>query len=218
MSDASSTPSLQQQIEVIVQEYLSYGEAGKAYFASIRRLVEVLMHQDAARKTLQAGMCAPDFTLPASDGNTIKLSDLWQRGAVVVTFFRGGWCPFCSLTLRAYDVMLPRVQQLGASMVALSPQSTQHSRNMGSFHFPLLHDYNNAVARQYGLVYTVPEFARRYVDDLVEYNQTDTWELPIAGTFVVDRSGTITLAYVNPDYVRRLEPATILAELRRLRA
>ncbi|MBC8162850.1 MAG: AhpC/TSA family protein [Roseiflexaceae bacterium] len=169
---------------------------------------------------LAAGMIAPDFTLPDVRGEMVSLSDLRRSGPVVVTFYRGTWCPYCNLALRAYQHMLPDLQALGAQLVAVSPQIPDESLSMAeknALEFPVVSDLDNTVARQYGLVFTLDaETRERYLgmgNNLVHYNGNDAWELPMPGTFVVGQDGIITLAFAKADYTQRLEPAEILAAL-----
>jgi peroxiredoxin len=123
--------------------------------------------------------------------------------------------------LQAYQQVLPDIRSLGASMVAISPQtpdSTLATVEKDKLEFEVLSDVGNQVARRYGLVFRVGEAVRSTMKnfgiDLASYNGDDSWELPVPGTFVVARDGTIRLAYVDADYTKRLEPAEILARLR----
>lgn len=125
--------------------------------------------------------------------------------------------------MRAYQQILPEIARLGARLVAVSPQTPDKSQATLLHNFldyEVLSDVGNLVARQYRLIYRVAEPLREvyrgFGVDLADYNADDSWELPLAGTFVVDRDRTVRLAYVDADYTRRLEPAAILAALRRL--
>ena len=169
---------------------------------------------------LAAGVAAPDFTLPDARGGVVGLSDLLQKGPVVVTFYRGTWCPYCNLALRAYQRALPDIQALGAQLVAISPQIPDESLSMAEKNdlaFPVLSDEGNNVGRQYGLVFALDaETRERYLgmgNDLVHSNGNDAWELPMPGTFVIGQDGIIKLAWAKADYTQRLEPAEILAAL-----
>ncbi len=138
-------------------------------------------------------------------------------------FYRGAWCPYCHLALRAYQRALPNTQARGASLVAISPQTPDHSRTLAEkleLTFALLSDMDNQVARQFGLVFTIDEAVRgaykQVGANLPAFNGTDSWDLPMAGTFLVDQSGTVRLAFVNPDFTRRLDPSVIIARLEEL--
>ena len=149
---------------------------------------------------------------------------LLKQGSVVITFYRGEWCPYCNLELRAYQQALPQLQALGASLVAISPQTSDHSLSTTEkmeLTFAVLSDVGNQVARQFGLVFTIDEAVRgahkQVGADLPEFNGNDSWELPMAGTFLVDQSGVVRLAFVNPDFTRRLDPSVIIARLKELK-
>ncbi len=170
------------------------------------------------------GEPARPFTLPDGEGAELALGELLARGPVVVVFFRGGWCPYCNLELRAYQAALPEIEAAGASLVAISPQSAARSAETvekASLGFPVLTDARNEVARVYGLTFTVPEgvrgLYRQVGNDLADWNGDESWELPIPGTFVIAPDGTIALAFAAGDYRRRLEPGDVLDALHGLR-
>lgn len=152
------------------------------------------------------------------------LSTLLEKGAVVVTFYRGGWCPFCNLQLRAYQSVLAKIRELGAELVAVSPQTKDYALSdveKRELAFPVLSDLHNGVARQYGLVFTLSdalkELQRKFNNPIPKFNGDDSWELPMPGTFVIDREGIVRLAHVDPNYTKRLEPAAILDALGNLK-
>ncbi len=183
-----------------------------------------LINSGAAEKALKEGAQAPDFTLPDALGKVVTLSHLLKQGPVVITFYRGEWCPYCNLELRAYQQALPQMQALGASLVAISPQTPDHSLSTvekDELTFAVLSDVGNQVARQFGLVFTIDEVVRgahkQVGANLPEFNGNDSWELPMAGTFLVDQSGVARLAFVNPDFTRRLDPSVIIARLKELK-
>src|SRR5260370_30535398 len=140
-----------------------------------------------------------------------------------MTFYRGQWCPYCHLAMLAYQRALPHLQARGATLVAISPQTPYHSRALAEkleLTFALLSDMGNRVARQFGLVFTLGEVVRgahqQVGADLPTFNGDDAWELPMAGTFLVDQSGTMRLAFVDPHFTRRLDPTLITAPLHEL--
>jgi peroxiredoxin len=172
-------------------------------------------------RVLKTGDQAPDFTLPNAVGRPVSLENALSSGPVVVTFYRGHWCPYCSLQLRAYQQILPEIQRLGASMLAVSPQSPDKSQATllkNFLQYEVLSDLRNVVARQFGLVYQVPEWVRSlylsFGTDLPAFNGDSSWELPIPGTFVVTKERRILLAYADSDPRDRLEPAAILEALK----
>jgi peroxiredoxin len=185
--------------------------------------IEHLMVSDAQSHALKEGAQVPDFTLFDALGNSVTLSHLLKQGPVVITFYRGAWCPYCNLQLRAYQRILPQIQTLGASLVAISPQTPDHSLTLAekrALTFAVLSDGGNQVARKYGLVFPIDEAVRatyRQVGaNLPEYNGDGSWELPMPGTFLVDQSGTVRLAFVDPAFTHRLDPSIIIARLKEL--
>ena len=167
------------------------------------------------------GSAAPLFELPNHQGRTVSLSGLLETGPVVVVFYRGTWCPYCNLELRAYQQHVPEITDLGAALVAVSPQTPDDSLTIAERNdltFEVLSDVGAAAARSYGLVFRLPTYLqeayRELGHPLPAFNATDDWELPIPGTFVIDRDRTIRFAEAHPDYTRRPDPADVLATLR----
>jgi peroxiredoxin len=176
-----------------------------------------LARSGIANRSLRVGDHAPDFALPDAHHKTVRLSALLAAGPVVLTFYRGGWCPFCNLQLRAYQEALPSLRALGAELVAVSPQTPDYTLSTveeKQLTFPVLSDVGNRVAELYGLVYTLSDALKAlqeaFGNPLPKFNGDETWRLPMAATFVIDRGGIVRLAFVDSDYTRRLEPAAIL--------
>jgi peroxiredoxin/ketosteroid isomerase-like protein len=171
---------------------------------------------------LRVGDTAPDFTLPDQDGQPVSLRSLLANGPLVLTFYRGQWCPYCNLQLRAYQQALGEISARGASLVAVSPQQPEYSSSMADANelaFAVLSDADNRAARQYGLVFTIADDMREVYlaagTDLLRYNgdTEPSWELPVPGTFVIDTAGTVVFAHVDGDYRHRAEVSDILAAL-----
>ena len=172
-----------------------------------------------ADKSLKVGETAPDFTLPDAYGQPVTLSALLAHGPVVLTFYRGDWCPYCNLTLRSYQAVLPEISLLHSTLVAVSPQNPDNTLltvQHKELTYPVLSDLGNLVARQYRLVWSIPEDQRSTSANLPQYNGDDAWELPMPGTFVIGLDGIVKLAAVNADWTLRLEPQIIVATLRQL--
>jgi signal transduction histidine kinase len=218
MTMTMTTTPLQQQIDEFNAQVR--GQLPADLLQDLARPIEQLMQSGAAEQALTEGAQAPDFTLPDTFGNPVTLSDLLAQGPVVITFYRGAWCPYCRLTLHAYQQAWPQIQESGASLMAISPQTPEHSRAMvekEELTFTVLSDVGNTVARRFGLVYAIDEAVRATHQqvgvDLPAFNGDDSWELPMAGTFVVDQAGTVLLAFVDPDFTHRLDPSAIVARL-----
>lgn len=174
-------------------------------------------------KSLKVGDKAPDFELPDPLGNTVKLSELLTNGPVVINFYRGEWCPYCNLEIRAFQQMLPDFQAAGAQVIAISPEQPNNSLTIQEKHdlkFPVLSDIGNKVASKYGLVFTLAaELQPLYKSfglDIPARNGDDSYELPIPATYIIDGSSVVRYAYANADYTKRAEPAEVLAAAKAL--
>lgn len=172
-------------------------------------------------RAVREGATAPDIALPNAAGETVKVADLLRDGPVVVSFYRGGWCPYCNLELKALQDRLPEIEDLGAKLVAITPETPDKSlsaKEKNDLSFEVLSDQGNAVARAFGLVFRVNDevntLYREFGIDLEATNGDESHELPIPATFVIDRDGTIIKAYVDADYTKRLEPGEIVKSLR----
>jgi peroxiredoxin len=189
------------------------------------RAISELRRSGMAERTLGPGTKAPRFELSNHSGTLVRSTDLLREGPLVIGFFRGRWCPFCVGQLEAMNAICAQVQALGASLAAISPQTVHQSYLMADqhrFRFSLLCDAGNKVAKQFGLVYRVPEYQqeiyRRVFINLPFVNGDPSWELPIPATYVIDRDSTIRYANANPDYTERSEPSDILQFLSQLPA
>lgn len=183
--------------------------------------IQELKSKGIASRALPVGAKAPDFELPDHDAQIVRSSQLLARGRLVLSFIRGRWCPFCVGQMEAMNLVVEQMQQAGASLVAISPQTVKQSFFMHDQHklkFPLLSDAGNKVARQFGLTYRVPSAQeavyRRAFVNLPFTNGDGSWELPIPATFIVDRDGAILFASANEDYTERPEPQEIAEFLR----
>ncbi len=184
------------------------------------RVIAELKEKHLADDVLTVGSKAPAFDLNDHNGKPVSSAALLGKGRLALCFFRGRWCPFCVGQLEAMNLLLPRIEEAGASLVAISPQTVQQSFFMVDQHklrFPLLSDARNQVARQFGLVYRVADdqqaIYRRAFVNLPFANGDDSWELPIPATFIVDRDQTILYASADEDYTQRPEPGEILEQL-----
>lgn len=212
---------LQEQIDRFVALGAEYVPEEMA--KQVNSHIEQLIKSGAAEFALKEDEQAPDFTLPDALGQPVTLSQLLTQGPVIIIFYRGVWCPYCNLELRAYQKALPQLQELGATLVAISPQTPDHSLSTmekQGLAFAVLSDVGNQVAREYGLVFTLDKAARalhaQIGADLPAYNGDDSWELPVTATFLVDQSMTVRLASVDPNFFHRLDPSFVLARLKEL--
>jgi peroxiredoxin len=184
------------------------------------RVIAELKEKRLAETVLAIGAKAPAFDLADHNGNRVSSADLLAAGRLVICFFRGRWCPFCVGQLEAMNFVLLQIEQAGAALVAISPQTVQQSFFMADQHklrFRLLSDTGNHIARRFGLVYGVPDeqqaIYRRAFVSLPFVNGDESWELPIPATYILDRDGTVQYASASEDYTERPEPEDIADRL-----
>ncbi|MEM7622406.1 MAG: peroxiredoxin-like family protein [Planctomycetota bacterium] len=168
---------------------------------------------------VNTGDTAPAFTLPDAQGNPVSLASLLGDGHVVMVWYRGGWCPYCNLTLRAYQEVLPQIKEAGGTLVAVSPELPDNAlttKEKNELDFVVLTDENNRVARDFGVVFSLTGAVH---DNYNKNFDFDTWngqpsgELPLAATYVIDASGVVRYAFLDADYRERAEPSEVLAAL-----
>lgn len=173
----------------------------------------------------KVGETAPDFTLDNTVGKKVKLSHMLSYGPVVLSWYRGGWCPYCSIELQALQEALPMLRKFGARVVAITPELQEHALNTARRHrleFEVVSDVGNKVARQYGLVYVPGELMARHLQrkqkvDLSVVNGDTSGQLPLAATYVIDTGGVIRYAFVHADHRRRAEPIDLVAALEKIK-
>ena len=191
--------------------------------AAMERHIAHLAATGLGRDAKQVGDRAPDIVLPDTHGRLFDVAGLLAKGPVIVTFYRGGWCPYCNLELKAYQSVLPRIIAAGASLVAISPEKpddTVSTADKNALTFPVLSDIGQKVGRAFGLVYTFTDEVRSVYDafklDIPEKNgASDEWSLPLSATYVVGKDGRILFADTGVDYRRRTDPLDVLAALER---
>jgi peroxiredoxin len=174
---------------------------------------------------LSEGDEAPDFTLPDQLGRSVSLRERLSTGPVVLAFYRGEWCPFCNLQVRALQAALPAIEARGASLLAVSPQAPDHALSIvekAGLGFEVLSDVDQTVIQAYRLQFTAPADLQDVIinvfqTDLREHTADGSWRLPVPAVFVVDRAGIVRAAHVSADFRRRMEPADIIAALDELR-
>jgi peroxiredoxin len=185
--------------------------------------VAELKSRHLAASSLPVGAKAPAFELPDHDGKTLSSTDLLSTGRLVLCFIRGRWCPFCVGQMETMNLILPQIEQAGAILLAVSPQTVKQNFFMHDQHklrFPLVSDAGNKVARQFSLAYRISAIQeavyRRAFINLPFINGDQSWELPIPATYILDRDGTVLYANANEDYTQRPEPSEIAEFLRTL--
>ena len=191
--------------------------------AIMQRHIDQLRSGAIARTMLKVGDHAPAIVLENAKGVTVDVGTLLKKGPVIVTFYRGGWCPYCNLELKAYQDLLPQIVAAGASLVAISPEKpddTVSTAEKNALTFEVLSDVGQKVGRAFGLVYQFTEELksayRGFNLDIPARNGTpDEWALPVSATYVIGRDGSIIYAYTDVDYRDRADPRDVLAVLTR---
>jgi peroxiredoxin len=214
---------LEQQLAAFKAEFARTAPAGRP--ALYEAKIEELRASFALAAAIGTGDEAPDFELPELRDNSVSLSTVLRHGPAVVTFYRGGWCPYCNIQLRAYQAVLPEITALGGRLLAISPQLPDRSLSTAEANaltFDVLSDVGNRVARRFGLVYALPEELRQALRSnnkaLPGINGDESWELPVPATYVIAPDRRVALAYIEVDYRKRLEPEAVVASLKSLRS
>jgi len=185
--------------------------------------IEAVRLEGVVGHAKKVGDAAPGFALTDAKGETVKLSGLLAKGPVVLTWYRGGWCPYCNIALNALQKKLPEIRAAGATLVALTPElpdKTLSTAEKHSLEFLVLSDVNHKVAKEYGIVFKLtPEVRDLYHSrfNLTEYNGKEAGEdsLPLAATYIIGKDGKILWAFLDADYRKRAEPDDIVAFLKK---
>ena len=199
-------------------------QANPKFMNGVDAAIQNAKEFEQGANALKVGQQAIAFELPNQEGKLVSLKNLIGKGPVVVTFYRGDWCPYCNLQLRALQARLEEIEKLGATLVAISPQVPDGSltkSEISEMTFTVLSDQNAKVASQYGVAWEVPEFLldHMHVDrnlDLEKINNGNGIVLPIPATFIIGTDGIIAWNYVNVDYRTRSEPEEIVEALKKL--
>jgi peroxiredoxin len=192
---------------------------------AMHRATAELINSGQAQRAKKAGDTAPEFTLLDADGKAVSSRDLLAKGPLVVSFYRGVWCPYCNLEQQALQATLPEILARNASLVAISPQIAANSRKSqrdNKLNFPILSDNKAEVANAFGIRFALPDYLvevyKTFGNNLPVINDDPAWVLPMPARYVIDGDGVIAYAEVNPDYTQRPDPSELLPVLDRLRA
>ncbi len=213
--------TLKQDIDAFVAE--AAARVPPELMAELERSIEQVRDSGIEQRALGEGDLAPPFTLPNAEGRPVALKDLLRRGPLIISFYRGIWCPYCNLELRAYQRILGEIRAAGGDFIAISPQTPDNSLKMAetnAIQFEVLSDHGNGVAAEFGIAYPAPDAVRRttamFGVDIDSINGVQDSQLPVSATYVIDADRRIALASVDADFRVRLEPAEALAALEAL--
>jgi peroxiredoxin len=220
--------SLQAKLDAFKADF----EAGKPPYSVPRSVIETmhrataeLIESGAAQRARKAGDVAPSFSLKDPEGNVVNSADLLKRGPLVLSFYRGVWCPYCNMELQALEAARLEFDKYGASLVAISPQTAPNSRKsvrQNKLSFPILSDVKGKVGAAFGLRFNLPDYLvelyKQLKNDLPTFNDDPSWTLPMPARYVIGQDGVILYSEVNPDYTRRPEPEDLIPVLQRAAA
>jgi peroxiredoxin len=215
--------SLQDKLDAFKADF----KAGKPPFNAppeihpiMERATAELIASGQATRAIKAGDRAPQFQLKDQNGNEISSADLLAKGPLVVTFYRGVWCPYCNLELQAINEVIPKIEALGANVVAISPQTSVNSRKSvrdNQLRFPVLSDVQNRTAAAFGLRFELPDYLvelyKKLRNDLPAFNGDPSWTLPMPARYVIGENGVVMYSEINPDYTHRPDPSDMLPVL-----
>lgn len=203
--------TLKQDLDAFKAEFTAKLPKDKA--AIMSRADADLVASDIMKRALKAGDTAPDFLLPDATGRKISLYETLKQSPTILVFYRGGWCPYCNLELRAYQRLLPEIRKAGAQLIAISPQTPDASlstQEKNALVYPVLSDTGNAAAKAFGILFDMPaylsELYANFGNDLTKINAAGTWALPLPATYIIGQDGKILKAFVETDYRLRMEP------------
>ncbi|NQX58231.1 AhpC/TSA family protein [Paenibacillus qinlingensis] len=212
-----------------MKEQLEQAKSGFKVRVPVEAQTHIFRHMEEQQQAgsiygLKVGDIAPNFVLSNPLGEQIMLYDELAKGPVVLTFYRGAWCPFCNIQLRSYQEILPEIHKYGAQLLAISPQTPDNSltqKEKEQLSFQVLSDANGRVAESYHLLFEMPDYLQHTFKhllgrDLRAFNKSDRWILPIPGIYVLDRERVVRFAHVNPDFMSRLEPQELITQLKKL--
>jgi peroxiredoxin len=185
-----------------------------------------VLAQNNLDNSLSVGQKAADFSLPNADGEKVSLYEQLEKGPVIVSFYRGGWCPICNRQLDSFQQHLSKFEELGATLIAISPETpsnTERTATKNLLKFEVLSDKGNAVARKYGIIWNIPESDRegfsKWLEEstgqtLEEFNDYDGYELPVPATFVIATDGVVKYSFKDVNYKNRADINDIISTLK----
>ncbi len=210
--------SLQDQLDAITERTRALVQPER--LAPAERFKAELFASGMEDRILPVGASAPPFALKDGSERTVRSEDLLALGPLILKFFRGRWCSYCVNELEAWAALYPALRGRGALLIAVSPQTARQNAFTAEQHrlpFPVLADPGAALAGQFGLAYTVPEYLQRYYRSILVnipfMNGEPSYRLPLPATYVLAQNGTVLWAYAYADYRVRPDPEEALAAL-----
>ncbi len=213
----ATMPSLTEQLSDKANAFKEKADPEKV--KSYEAAIEKVAASGIIEKSKKEGDKAPDFTLPNATGQKISLTDKTKNGYTIITWYRGGWCPYCNLTLAAWQDILPEIKAENVELIAITPElpdSTLSTKEKNALEFEVLSDIGNKVAKEYGIVFPLDESIREAYKNmgLEKYNGDASYTLPLAATYIINSENEIVYAFLDADYKKRAEPKDVLQKIK----
>ncbi|MXS70157.1 redoxin domain-containing protein [Flavobacteriaceae bacterium W22] len=209
---------LAKQIEQFNNELAT--QVPKEVLEAFGKSIEDLQTKNIEEKSLKLGTTMPEFSLPNARNEIVHSKEILKNGKMIVAFYRGSWCPYCNLELKALQDNLSKINDKKASLVAISPQSPDNSLTIIEKHkltFEVLTDKDNTFAKQLGIVFELQDFVLPYYNtlgiDITHFNKNNDNTLPIPAVFVVNQDGKIMYKFADANYMNRIDIDELLNTL-----
>lgn len=213
--------SLQKRLDTLKEEFTA--NVPSDALEVMNRETDKLIASDILSKAITVGQKLPDGRLAAVSGGDVEIDRLINGKPLVISFYRGGWCPYCNLELKALESISNEIETLGANIIAMSPESISHikeTKKKNGVSFEVYSDDGSRFAKALGLVFTLPKSLQdiylAFDIDVEKHNGESKFELPIPTTLIVKPNREIVYIFADGDYAKRSEPNKILEVLRRL--
>lgn len=213
--------TLSENIQTLKAQFL--GKAPDEVVATMNAATEALLASGIEKRALGVGDKLPEFELANQHGEWRRIYSYLEQGPVVLNIYRGGWCPYCNLEMKALIDVLPEIKALGAQLIGMAPETPEKAAETGGKNgaaFDILSDTGNVVSEKLGLVFELPESLRPIYQgfgiDIPAHNRDATFKLPLPATYIVRKDGVVAYGYAKADYTLRAEPAEVLAQLKAL--
>lgn len=214
--------TLQQKLDVFREDFET-NKAPKEAVEIMHRATKELRESGQVESAIKLGDTFPDFSLPNQNGDMVTLSELLKKGPVVVSFFRGVWCPYCNMELNAIGEMVPEVRAAGGEVVVISPsvqKMAQRAVKEQNLDCDVLTDAGNTFADTLGTRFRLPEYLeklyRQFGVDLPGNNGDESWTLPMPLRAVIGTDGVVRYLDINADYTQRPDTPETVAVVRSL--
>ena len=182
--------------------------------------IEDLKTKNIEEKSIKIGETITNFSLKNAKNEVVNSSDILKNGKMIIAFYRGSWCPYCNLELKALQEKISEFKEKNATLVAISPQSPDNSLTIIEKHhltFEVLTDKDNVFAKQLGIVFELQDFVLPYYHalgiDLSSFNKNADNSLPIPAVFVVNESSKIIYKFADANYMNRIDIDELLKTL-----